>query len=334
MSSKKLIIIVMAVLVTGLSSCAKKGPNLISNEAIRQEIVTQFKVDDATVKLNELTTESNKIKDLHSTVKVKVVLENDEAISTLDVMLYYTYSNNKWAFVSKTTTPLSAILKSQPDIAEVTDAMKALVNDGSYLNVVNTGSFHEDSDMVNTSIQPANQSGWILYTFESTYSILDTTAVGTTIIKARYVYDKGWEYTTDSWSYIEKTKLDGDYIYTFGVKTGTEDSWFSSNQILQIQLEGTMTLTVKSDGTTAYDNDITGTMTSESITKTLSAAHSEDSGLLEPSSTLIKLIFGTESDAFLTLLFDDGTDHGGDASPAQWYGVDAHDQYFSIKRVN
>lgn len=315
-----------------LSSCSNKSKG-VSEETVRKDVLTQFNVDGTKVKLNDLKIDSNKIKALHSTVEITVVVENEDAVSTLDVMMYYTYSKNRWAFVSKTVTFLSAVTKTEPDINDVIKAAKTAATEGSYLNAVNTGSFHEDSFMVNTLIKPYPQSGWIMYVFESKYSILDTTAVGTTNIKAKYVYGKGWEYSTDSWAYIETTKLAGDYVYTFGANKGTEHSWFTANQILQVHLEGAMTLTVKNDGSSVYDSTITGTMKAEDKTYPLKAQAYTNMDFAGPNSYAISLIFGSEPDAYLNLILDDGMGHGGEASPARWYGVDAHNNYFGIDRV-
>jgi len=83
MSGKKLIIIVMAVLVTGLSSCVKKMPDPVSEETIRQEIVRLLAIDDTTIKLNSLTIDSSDVStvtEVWDSVKATIRLETEEVM--------------------------------------------------------------------------------------------------------------------------------------------------------------------------------------------------------------------------------------------------------------
>jgi len=337
MTNKKLIIIIMAVLLTSLSSCAKKMPDPVSEETIRQEIITLLAIDDVTVKLSSLSIDSNTVStvsEIWDIVKTTVVLENQDAFSTLKVILSYVYTDSKWVFTLKSVEFVSAITKTDgsPELAFSTAISKEY--DNSY-SLVMMGVFHTVSPLKQVELLAEHESGDSIYSFEAEYRMLETTGIGRLNIKAKYDYPAGWSYTVDSWTYRETTQYTGDYTFTFSFQNSSEVPWFKTGQIAEIHLDGTMSTSWQNVNDVVYDNKVTGTMTTEGEAYPLTIEPYSDqlNVFAQKSSHSIKLTFGTGADNYLILVVNDGTGHGGEPSPAWWEAYDAYNNLLGVSEV-
>ena len=242
-------------------------------------------------------------------VKTTLILETQDALSTLKVDLSFVYSDSQWVYKLKSVEFVSAITKNDgdPTIARST-LLKSLHNPCDYF------IFKSVTCLVQTKIQADRNKGEALYFFESTSRMLDTENIISQSIKAHYVYPNGWQYDTieGDWNSIQTTDVSGDYeLDTMAGLIGT------------MRLDGKMVMMTKSDETVTFSNTISGTLIKDGKSYSISAEPCFDENYTEgeKKSYYIRLNFGSGSNEYVLLLVEDGLGHGGEASDPYWYGI-------------
>jgi hypothetical protein len=341
MSSKKLIIIVMAVLVTGLSSCVKNEPNPetkltpVTEKLIREKILKVLEVDGVTVLQKDFSIESNTVTEDKDTIVVRVVIVKGLSTSTLKVTLHYLAMVNNYIYTGSEVEEISTVTAEGPSLEDAYNGSKlAMIDQTTYTSIYMPVMSFPVGEVKCLRSEPLPVTGSFYMTCSSSYKMLETTAVGTAIVKANYTFNKGWAYKVESWSLVATTKLANTFDFVFQNEFRNEDTWFVPGQVLKVNLNGTMTMIFRSDSSITVDNKMTGSMTTKGKTAALTITPSKETdylGMVSPDS--LKLSFGPQDDAYILLGTSDGMGACGAPFPPSWNGIDADKNYFNIAHI-
>jgi hypothetical protein len=330
------IIILLSVLLMSLSSCIKKEPiietkvNPVTEKQIRENITEIMKIDSVTTFLKNLKIDSNIVEGDRDTIITTIVIVKGLSTSILKVTLHYLVMVNNYVYSRSDVEEISTVTAEGPTLNEALEGANAVLPDvQTFTSVPLSVMSFPIGETKCLKSEPHPESGNFYLTCSSSYKMLETTAVGTTIIKATYTFNQGWIYKVDNWTLVVTTKLDNLFNFIFESEFRNEDTLFVADQVLEISLNGTMIMTYRSDNSITVENNMTGSMTTKGKTIKLivvPGAETDYLGKVSPDS--LKLIFGNEADAYLLICTEDGMGHGGEADPPYWIGIDAAKNYF------
>ena len=335
---KKQFYIIFAVLLMSLSSCVKNEPkpeitlNPVTELMVRDKIKSILNVDGIHVIQTNFKIESDIVKEDRKTITVSVTTVKGLTTTLTKVTLHYLAMVNNYVYTNYDAEVLSSIMAEGPTKAQAMAGVEeAMMFQQSFYNVsISTMSFPVD-ELQCLQSEPLPEDGTFYMTCSRNYRMLETAAKGTVIIKADYTYNKGWTYTIDSWSLDTVTKFNTVFDLKFTSTFANPDQWFTPSQTAKLALKGTLNITFRSDKSITIDNQLTGSLTSKGVTMplTVEAAKEPDySSDISPNS--LKLIFGSEENAYLVIEAVDGMGHCGPASPPYWTGTDGDKNYFMV----
>lgn len=338
MSGKKLIIIVMVVLLTSLSACVKKEPipetklNPVTENMIREKITSVLDVDGVSVIQKDFKIESNIVEGDKDTIVTTVVIVKGLSTFTVKVTLHYIAMVNNYSYTGYDLEEISTVTADGPSTTDaLAGALDAMGNNQSYFNISMPVMSFQIGETKCLRSEPLPITGTFYMTCTNSYKMLETTALGTSIISARYTFNHGWVYNVDSWSLVATTKLANTFNLEFSSEFQHDDSWFVPKQTVKLNLNGTMTMIFRSDNSVTVDNKMTGSMTTNGKTTKLtivSVKETDHLGMVSPDS--LKLIFGEAEDAYLLIGTSDGMGACGAPFPPYWNGMDGDKNYFNI----
>jgi hypothetical protein len=203
-------------------------------------------------------------------------------------------------------------------------------NGHGFYSVFNQSQFKIEYDMALVDTKADREHGSVLFTFESNYTMVNSEANGTTLVRGTYHFGQGWLFTLEDWSYVERTDYWGQFFITFPTKFAREDHWFKVGEKAVVDIDGSMILTIKKDQAPVFTNNLQGGLTKDKvriesvITPDLNA---EATGL-SLVSYAFKLQFDDAQNGYVMIWLNDNLGHGGEASPPYWTGIDGDGNIF------
>jgi len=318
MKNKKLIIMIMAIYLMGLSSCSNQITP-VTEDKVKEDIRTAFGVNDNDIKLNDLSLESVTVDGDVSTAKATITIEKPTAISILDVTVSYTVSKNKWVYDKLQYDFVSAITKQEPDpqLAKVIITEMEQKKEGLY------SFFDPDKYMTVIDTVADRNNGNVIFTFQADYEKLHTQVTGTVQVKGTYRYDTGWTFAVEDWTYVEMRQYYGQFFMTFPDVLPNPDSWFSAKEKAIVELYGDITLTIKKDQDPAFTHTLEGTLVKSKVRIAVIPSpilESESAGQALTTAAF-KITFNEAEDGYV-LLRKIEVDNETGATPSVWTGID------------
>lgn len=326
MRNKKLIIILsLAFLLMGLSSCInKKTP--VTEDRVKEDIRTAFAVNDLDIKLNAFSLNDVSIDGDVSLAKATITIEKPAAISILDVTVTYTYTNNKWVYDKTQYDFVSAVTKVEPDpqLAKVLITEMAQKKEGLY------SVLDPDKELTWVNTVADRNNGTVGFTFQTVYDKLHTQVTGIVEITGTYRYDTGWTFTVEDWTYEESRQFYGQFFITFPDSLPNADSWFTAKEKAIIELDGFLVLTIKKDQAPAFTQTLEGTLVKNKkrIAITPGPILEPDAAGQPLTTAAFKITFNEAEDGYVLLRKIEVANETG-AVPSVWTGIDGDGNPFS-----
>jgi len=337
MTRKRIIVMIMMSILITLSSCTQEKPIVeivkVSEDVVRADIIKQFKIDETNIQLLDLTIESNVIDGFHDRVKSTLTIKTAVATFVLDVIVHYSYAENAWRYLAKEATQISSKPSIEPSEAEVEKAASELqfsLFSWDYLS-----GFDQILEMHQIGKSIDLEKGELTYNYYATYTMLDISTNVSMLLKADYVYEKGWQFGVDMYGLSETNELTGTYKMTFQNVFEFEDKYFEPGQIVYFKLDGFINMSLNNTTTAQFANFCSGSIVLGGKTINLGISPSEDPNLIEGFQSTHTLQIGSwdTEEIFFTIFVDTGLGRGGEIPPPSWVGVDVSGNYFSVKKI-
>ena len=333
MSGKIARVALIIVLLMGLASCNKQIKP-VTEEVIREDLETAFAVDGSLIKINKLVVHAVTINGDQSTATITMELEDSQAISTLDVELHYTLSKNAWVYDSRSYDFVSAYTKTEPVIQKVREFVLA-VQQGkqAYFSFFDASKLVVDYENDMTQMTPDRDNATVVITFESMYHLLHTQVTATMDIKGSYEYGKGWTFTIDDWTYVERTQFYHQIFITFPSPLPQSDQWFSAGEKATIELDGEQVLTVNETQGMVFTNTLHSDMIINDIRipSVVTSEYPENGEGLSLKSTALKIAFNDTANGYVFLWLDADHKQVEAVGPSYWKGLDGDGNPFTAE---
>jgi hypothetical protein len=326
----------MSILIT-LSSCTQEKPVVeivkVSEDVVRADIIKQFKIDETNIQLLDLTIDSNVINGFHDQVTGTMTIKTAQATTVLNVIVHYSYAENAWRYLSKEYSQISSKPSIEPSLSEIEKA--ALELQFSLFSWDYVSGFNELQEMHQTDKNIDLDKGTFSYTYQATYKMLDISSSITMILKADYVYEKGWQFSVDDYGLSETNQLTGTYKMTFQNVFEFEDKTFTPGQVLYFKLDGFINMGLNKTTPAQFANFCSGSIVLGGKTINLGITPSSNPDLIEGYQSTHTLEIGSwdTEEILFTIFVDTGLGRGGEILPPSWVGVDSSGNYFTVKKI-
>ena len=317
-----------------LSACSSKPKvSKISDETLKTDVKRALDLDGTVKKLNSFRIDSNTMSETTATARITITIETQEAIVTGQITLNYTLDKNLWVKSSNDFIVTTLKTKVDPNAA----LAEAALSNQEYPDMQDYADMFELTQPVLKDVQVDASTGSALFRFESTDHMLIWSAIRTYLVKATYVYGRGWQYVFDSERYEDHTDWAGTYQLTFPSKFTNSDKWFEPNQFVELTITGKLSLISDMKANKQVTNTLGGTMVLNGETKTLTIKFDGNVGAdaYRVNTDSIVLSFGpAEKTDVLFFSLNSGTGHGGEPSPVSYDCNSAAVNYCTLKKLN
>jgi len=337
MKRKRIIVMVLMSILITLSSCTQEKPVVeivkVSENVVRADIIKQFKIDETNIQLIDLTLISNEINGFHDQVTGTLTIKTAQATTVLNVIVHYSYAENAWRYLSKEYSQISSKPSVEPSDAKIEKA--ALELQYSLFSWDYLSGFDELQEMHQTDKNIDLDNGTLLYTYDASYKMLDISSSITMILKADYVYEKGWQFSVEDYGLSETNQLTGTYKMTFQNVFEFEDKTFTPGQVVYFKMDGFINMAFNKIDPVQFANFCSGSIVLGGKTINLGITPSANPDLIEGYQSTHTLEIGSwdPEEILFTIFVDTGLGRGGEIPPPSWVGVDASGNYFTVKKI-
>lgn len=337
MKRKRVILMILMSILIMLSSCTQEKPVVeivkVSEDVVRADIIKQFKIDETNIQLLDLTIDSNEINGFHDQVTGTLTIKTAVSTFVLDIIIHYSYAENAWRYLSKEATQISSKPSVEPSVIEIEEAAFEL--QFSLFSWDYVSGFDQILEMHQIDKHVDFDKANFTYTYQATYKMLDISSSISMILKADYIYEKGWQFVVDDYGLSETNQLTGTYKMTFLNDFGFEDETFKPGQVVYFKLDGFINMSLNNSNPPQFANFCSGTIVLGGKTINLGISPSDDPNLIEGFQSTHTLQIGSldSEEILFTIYVDTGLGRGGEIPDPSWVGVDASGNYFTVQKI-
>lgn len=317
-----------------LSACSSTSKiSKVSEDTLKTDVQRALDLDGTVKKLNAFRIDSNTMAETTSTARMTITIETNEAIVSGQITINYALDKKIWVKTTNDFVVTSLKTKVDPSVAK---AELALSNRGYSNDATVTADQYWPTQTIFKDVQIDASTTTALFHFELTDHFLIWSSIHTYIVKATYVYGKGWQYTFDSVKYEDHTDWAGTYQLTFSKKFINADKWFVPEQVVELTIKGNLSITSNFIDSKQVTNTLSGTMVLNGETKALVIKFNGEVGpdIFRLNTDSIQLSFGPETADSLFFSLNSGMGHGGEPDAPSYDCNSATPNYCTLKKIN